>query len=370
MKSKILLLLLFLPVALTAQNLQFAIEGKLENLKLQNQQIFLFYRLDGKAITDSTIFKNGKYNFKGNVSEPSKIRLYIKSGSSESPNIVANVFIGPEKVQITHVDSFSNIKVNGSKTHDEYLRLEKKLEPLRESFKTLEGPYKLARKIGDESEIKKFNTEYKRINALIREEHLKFFIANPQSPVALYALNTYIPSTFDVSEIEPLFNKLSLADQQTWSGKSLKKRIDGIKSTELGSIAPEFSQNDTSGRAVSLSSFRGKYVLLDFWASWCVPCRAENPNVVKAFNMYKNKGFTVLSVSLDELKDRAKWLKAIRSDGLTWTQVSDLNGWNNQVSRTYGIKSIPQNVLIGPDGKIVGKNLLGDELIKKLGELM
>jgi peroxiredoxin len=123
-------------------------------------------------------------------------------------------------------------------------------------------------------------------------------------------------------------------------------------------------QNDVSGKDVKLSSFRGKYVLLDFWASWCGPCRQENPNVVNAFNQYKEKNFTVLGVSLDRARD--PWLKAIQDDKLTWTQLSDLKFWSNEVAVQYKIQSIPQNYLIDPDGKIVGKNLRGEQLRLKL----
>jgi peroxiredoxin len=123
---------------------------------------------------------------------------------------------------------------------------------------------------------------------------------------------------------------------------------------------PEFKQNDVNGKLVSLSSFRGKYLLVDFWASWCGPCRAENPNVVKAYNQYKDKNFTILSVSLDQ--DKSKWLEAIKKDGLTWTHVSDLKYWNNAVAVQFGIQSIPASFILDPNGKIIAKDLRGDAL--------
>ena len=136
---------------------------------------------------------------------------------------------------------------------------------------------------------------------------------------------------------------------------------------ESGSVAAAFEVPGTNG-AVKLSAYRGKLVYLDFWASWCGPCRAENPNVLKAYNKYKDKNFTVLGVSLDAKKE--PWLAAIKTDGLTWTEISDLKGWNNMVAKQYTIRSIPQNFLIDPTGKIVGKNLRGDDLEAKLASLL
>ncbi len=137
-------------------------------------------------------------------------------------------------------------------------------------------------------------------------------------------------------------------------------------STEIGSEAPELKLDDVNGKSVTLSSFRGKYVLVDFWASWCGPCRAENPNVLAAYNKFKNKNFTILGVSLDNKKEL--WQKAIDKDGLPWQQISDLKGWQSGAAAKYGVQSIPMNFLVDPKGIIIGKNLRGPDLEKKLEE--
>ena len=138
---------------------------------------------------------------------------------------------------------------------------------------------------------------------------------------------------------------------------------------EAGASAPDFELAARDGPPRRLGDSRGRLVYLDFWASWCGPCRAENPNVVKAFNQYKDKGFTILGVSLDQPNAKDKWIKAIHDDQLTWTHVSDLQYWKNAVAVQYGIQAIPQNLLIDKEGKIIGKNLRGEDLAQKLEEL-
>ena len=166
-----------------------------------------------------------------------------------------------------------------------------------------------------------------------------------------------------------LVNNKLVEFKTMFSGKDMQEKIKIAKKTGIGRMAIDFTQNDTLDKPVALSSFRGKYVLLDFWASWCGPCRAENPNLVNTFNKYHDKGFQILSVSLDKPGAKERWLQAIHDDGLNWSHVSDLQFWGNAVARQYGIEAIPQNLLLDPKGKIIAKNLQGEELGKKLATL-
>ncbi|HWJ92373.1 MAG TPA: TlpA disulfide reductase family protein, partial [Flavisolibacter sp.] len=200
------------------------------------------------------------------------------------------------------------------------------------------------------------------------EDLKRFIVDHPDAFASVYLLNSY-STTLDMSDLESLYASLSPKYKDTRSGQSVAKGIEARKITAIGKTAPDFMQPDTSGNTVKLTDLRGKYVLVDFWASWCGPCRAENPNLVKTFTRYKDKGFTVLGVSLDQPGKKDASLAAIHKDGLTWTQVSDLKFWDNEAAVLYGIKAIPSNLLLDPQGKIIAKDLRGEELAKKLSEL-
>jgi peroxiredoxin len=154
----------------------------------------------------------------------------------------------------------------------------------------------------------------------------------------------------------------------SYFGNAIKTTIADLKRTAIGNAAPEFSCTDAEGKTVQLSSFRGSYVLIDFWASWCGPCRRENPSVVSAYRQFQNKGFKILGVSLDDTK--SDWLEAIKKDGLNWTQVSDLKGWKADAAALYGVKAIPMNFLLDKNGTIVAKGLRGEELTATLGRYL
>jgi peroxiredoxin len=190
----------------------------------------------------------------------------------------------------------------------------------------------------------------------------------PNSPAAAFYLYRYFTYELPLEELKATRGKISAELANCPYVKDLDGIIKQLENVQIGKTAPEFSLPDTAGVSVSLSSFRGKYVLLDFWASWCPPCRRENPNVVKVFNEFKNKNFTIIGISLDQ--DKQKWLKGIADDKLTWTHLSDLKYWDSEIPALYGVRGIPSNILLDPNGVIVARNIMGDDLRNTLLEVI
>jgi peroxiredoxin len=342
------------------------LDGELKNIGIPIEKVLIMYRSGSENVRDSAAVVAGKYQFNLKLQEPVNAQLYCRYMQGVK---WTTVFLDVANMNIVQTDSFTNVQMTGSKANDEFIKLNDSHKALNDERNKEIQQYGGFVKEENKAAMKVAEAKVDSIDEVIRKQYGAYVKTNPSSPIAVYALQQYAGYSIVASEVEPLYKKLPKSAQETPSGKELAKAIDIAKKTGVGQLAMDFTQNDTLGKPVSLSSFRGKYVLLDFWASWCGPCRAENPNVVKAYNTYKSKGFDVLSVSLDKESAKERWLKAIHDDNLTWTHVSDLQYWNNAVSKMYGIQSIPQNFLIDPNGKIIGKNLRGEELEKKLATI-
>lgn len=359
--------LLFIPLACFSQTQTFTIKGKISP-KQNGKLIRLYYEDAQKRKVDSVLVNKAEFKFTANISGPTAGKL---SFGNEDQGDQIDLFLAEGTVNVLAKDSIKYASISGTKLAETYELLAKKLRPGDHAF--ADGIY-IYRKMPEGEEKKAYITKlYAGLDDLFmfkRKTIHQFAIDHPTSYVSLYYLDKEANGVLANYETTyPYYSKLSTEVQSTPLGKQLGERLLAVKGKLTGQPYLDFVSTTPDGKQLSLKEVIGKnkYTLVDFWASWCGPCRKENPNVVKAFDAFKDKGFTVLSVSLDE--DAGKWKAAIEKDGMPWYHVSSLQGWKEPAAVLYSIRAIPQNVLVDGQGKVVATNLRAETLYNKIQEL-
>lgn len=304
----------------------YVIEGRVTDV--QEGMIYLKKYVEKSFVdVDSAVITDGKFKLEGVASEALAHGLTTRKGSRR-PMVF---FLDNERMSLTLDEAGKQLTVTGSAVNDIYQR---------------NAPFT--------------RSEDYSLDSLLA--------AHPASPVAAYFVVKDFAYKLGLEEMKAVRSKFDASLDGTEYVNQIESMIARMEKVQVGSAAPDFTLPDTEGNPVSLSSFRGKYVLIDFWASWCPDCRKENPNIVAAWEKYKNKNFAILGVSLD--RDKDSWLAAIEKDRLTWTHVSDLKFWSSDAALLYCIRWIPMSYLIAPDGNILAVGLEGEELHDKLEELL
>ena len=341
---------------------QYKITGVVKGTKAE--MVYL-QKMDstGWVTMDSTVVKNGEFEFKGKVNSPDRWNLTIKGKEMAFPFFLENSDIK----LLVHADSTGLLEVTGSANQDLFRKFNENNDSIQKLINAMDPVYAKADSLKDTATMKKLDDKFNAFDKEMKKLIVDLAKNHPASPSGPWLImrNSY---RFELPELDSLLGVFDTTLSHSFYYKAVAKRVGILKRVQIGQPAVDFTMNDTTGKPVTLSSLKGNILLVDFWASWCGSCRAENPNVVKAYAGFHKKGFDVLGVSFDRKKD--KWEKAIKDDNLTWTHVSDLLYWGNAVGKLYGISSIPSNVLLDKDQKIIGRNLRGEALIARLTELL
>jgi len=354
------------PTTSTGNAAGYQLNGELTNAQA-GAKVYLAELEENQLVSrdTATIDEKGRFTFAGTTTEPGIYQVKVDDTNQ------ALVALDSQTKLTLRGDASklnSSYTVQGSPDSELLQQVSNALQQNKTSMDRLEQRFVQARQAGQADSVAAIQQQAQQIQERGQAGVRRLVRQHPGSVVSGFVLTSVLNPDDNFGLADTVATALKAAHPESRYAKALAAKVDASRATATGAVAPDIKLSTPEGKVVPLSSLRGKYVLLDFWASWCGPCRQENPNVVRAYQKYKDKGFTVYSVSLDQSRD--KWVNAIAKDNLTWTHVSDLQYWQSAAAQTYKIEAIPQSYLLDPQGRIIGKNLRGPALEAKLAEVM
>lgn len=352
----------------------FVVQGYLPAIKAH--KVYLLYRRGTTDRVDSAVITKGRFQLKGLVDASQQAQLRFPAPGNSYQRLpeedMATVYLEKGTITVTGTSRPAQATVTGTPLNRESAALETQTAPLLAQLNAYyeARSHRLTGARADTAQDHRADAQKILLLNQLKALYANYIHTHADNPFSLYVLAEYEGPQPDFDTYNPLFQTLTPSVRNSPHGLLVQQQIKRFQPTATGALAPDFSLPDPTGKLLKLSELRGQYVLLDFWASWCSPCRAENPNIAKAYATYHDKRFTVVSVSMDNQSERAAWLKAIQEDSLTWPQVSNLRGFKSEIAQQYAVDFIPQNVLLDPQGRVVAKNIKGKALSQKLAQLL
>ena len=361
-KIKILSLIAFVCIGCTSKDKpNFKLNGSIKGF--DKNIAILSYTIKDSTYKDSAKVTGGNFTFRGQLQHPTHATISL--GKKKE----IKVFIENSDINIRgNIDSLDKAKINGSRSQIVYSEFSKSRQMLSKKIRGVIGKIRKFEKVENEKRKKHFFGKLDSLKKRRKEVTKELISQYSNNYVSLLEMRNLVRNS-NYRELSDLYEQFSGVLRKTDLGVEIQKYIKGKANTQLGGEAPNFSLQNLDGENISLKSFRGKYVLIDFWASWCKPCREEHPNYVNVYKKFKDQSFTILGVSLD--RNKKNWKKAVKKDELSWTQlINDSGGMRSDVAKMYSIKSIPKNFLLNPEGEIIAMNLRGKDLKEKLNAIL